>query len=73
MRPCASGTRQKKTRSLSLFFAGEDWIAWTPGGYYAASANGERLMGWQVNKGPEALAEYYPRRSFSASRSTSPK
>jgi WD40 repeat protein len=33
---------------LSLFFAGDDWVAWTPQGYYAASPAGERLMGWQV-------------------------
>jgi WD40 repeat protein len=32
------------------FYATEpDWIAWTPGGYYACSAGGERLVGWQVN------------------------
>src|SRR5262249_28623247 len=40
---------------LSLFFAGNDWIAWTPEGYYAASANGERLMGWQINNGLEQV------------------
>jgi WD40 repeat protein len=49
---------------LSLFIAGSDWIAWTPQGYYAASADGERLMGWQVSKGPNALASYYPARQF---------
>src|SRR5262249_50935661 len=36
---------------LSLFVAGNEWIAWTPRGYYAASPGGERLMGWQVNDG----------------------
>jgi hypothetical protein len=49
---------------LSLFVAGQDWIAWTPEGYYAASACGERLMGWQVNNGPERLASYYPAVQF---------
>lgn len=29
--------------------AGDDWIAWTTPGYYACSAGGERLIGWQVN------------------------
>ena len=38
---------------LSLFVAGDDWIAWTPEGYYAASPGGENLMGWQVSNGPE--------------------
>ncbi len=45
---------------VSLFFAGEDWVAWTPQGYYAASPGGERLMGWQVNNGPNQLASFYP-------------
>jgi WD40 repeat protein len=49
---------------LSLFVAGNDWIAWTPEGYYAASANGERVMGWQINHGPDALASFYPAARF---------
>lgn len=28
--------------------ATNEWIAWTPEGYYAASANGEKLIGWSV-------------------------
>jgi hypothetical protein len=49
---------------LSLFVAGQDWIAWTPEGYYAASAYGERLMGWLINHGPEAPASFYPAGQF---------
>lgn len=49
---------------LSLFVTDTDWIAWTPEGYYAASANGERLMGWQINRGPDALAEFHPAARF---------
>ena len=49
---------------LSLFVAGDDWIAWTPEGYYAASPGGEQLMGWHVNNGPEAMASYYPASQF---------
>jgi len=49
---------------LSLFFAGDDWIAGTPEGYYAASPGGEQLMGWHVNKGPRAMASYYPASQF---------
>jgi WD40 repeat protein len=49
---------------LSLFIAGRDWIAWTPEGYYAASPYGERLMGWQVNNGPEQLATFHPAVQF---------
>jgi WD40 repeat protein len=57
-----SGDREEPL--LSLFVAGRDWIAWTPEGYYAASAYGERLMGWQINHGPDELASYYPAVQF---------
>ena len=49
---------------LSLFFAGREWIAWTPEGYYSASANGERLMGWQMNNGIDKVGTYYPAIQF---------
>ena len=49
---------------LSLFFAGEDWIAWTPEGYYAASPGGERLMGWQVSSGPDQVGTFVPASQF---------
>ena len=36
---------------LALFVHAPDkrWIAWTPSGYYVASAGGEDLIGWHVN------------------------
>jgi WD40 repeat protein len=43
---------------LSLFFAGDDWVAWTPEGYYAASPGGENLMGWQISNGPEQVGTF---------------
>lgn len=49
---------------LSLFVAGNDWIAWTPEGYYAASPAGERLMGWHVNNGPDKMATFHPAAQF---------
>ncbi len=49
---------------LSLFFAGDDWIAWTPEGYYAASPGGENLMGWQISNGPEQVATFAPASQF---------
>src|SRR5579885_2560708 len=52
---------------LSLFVAGDDWVAWTPEVYYACSPGGERLMGWHVNNGPEQLASFYPAERFHAS------
>ena len=52
---------------VSLFFAGDEWIAWTPNGYYAASLAGESLMGWHVNRGPDQMADFYPAAHFRAS------
>merc|ERR1711916_14424 len=44
---------------------GNDWICWTPQGYYDASAGGEKYIGWQINRGPNNTAEYYPVKAFS--------
>jgi WD40 repeat protein len=49
---------------LSLFFAGDDWIAWTPEGYYACSAGGEKLMGWRLGNGKEKMASFHPAARF---------
>ena len=49
---------------LSLFVAGDDWIAWTPEGYYAASPGGENLMGWQVGNGPEQVGNFVSASQF---------
>jgi len=34
---------------LGFLAVAEEWIAWHPTGYYACSAGGERLIGWQLN------------------------
>jgi WD40 repeat protein len=49
---------------LSLFFAGDEWVIWTPEGYYAASPGGEQLMGWHVNNGPAQMGSFYPAGQF---------
>ncbi len=49
---------------LSCFFAGDDWVVWTPEGYYAASPGGEKLMGWHANNGREQMASFYPASQF---------
>lgn len=36
-----------------------EWAFFTPEGYYAASLNGHTLFGWQVNRGVEALPEFF--------------
>lgn len=55
---------ERATPLLSLFVGGSDWIAWTEEGYYAASVGGERLMGWQVDNGPELLPTFHPAARF---------
>ena len=52
---------------LSLYVNGQDWVAWTPEGYYAASPGGERLMGWTVNNGIDREAAYHPAARLHAS------
>jgi len=50
-----------KTRELLVsLFQGKDgeWVMWTPQGFYASSAAGAELIGWQINHGPEHEAEY---------------
>jgi WD40 repeat protein len=50
---------------LSIFRSvSGDWIAWTPQGYYNASALGDRYVGWQVNHGPNSAADFYPADRF---------
>lgn len=47
---------------LALFIHpdGRRWVAWTPESYYDASAGADGLIGWQVNNGPEAAADFFP-------------
>ncbi|MBO6717988.1 MAG: caspase family protein [Rhizobiaceae bacterium] len=43
---------------VSMFFAGSDWIVWTPQGYFNSSPNGDRLVGWHVNQGQDSEARF---------------
>ena len=36
------------------------WVAWTQHGYYMASAGGDSLIGWQVNRGHQRTGDFYP-------------
>jgi WD40 repeat protein len=51
---------------LALFVDKDDkrWVAWTPSGYYQASAGGEDLFGWQVNRGWNQAADFFPASRF---------
>ena len=55
---------------LSIFIGVDDqWIAWTPQGYYTTNGTGDRYVGWHLNRGPnkaslwfsaaQYLAEFY--------------
>lgn len=52
----------KKFLSLSVF--DDQWVCWTPEGYYACSPNAERTMGWHVSNGPDELADFQPFEDF---------
>jgi WD40 repeat protein len=50
-----------KTRELIVtLFHGNDgeWVMWTPQGYYTGSPGADKMVGWQINKGPENAADY---------------
>ncbi len=42
------------------------WVAWTPSGYYMASAGGEDLIGWHVNRGWNEEADFFGASQFRA-------
>jgi hypothetical protein len=52
---------------LLTIFQGTDneWVAWTPEGYYTASLNGDKYVGWHINRGVNRSALYYPASQFS--------
>lgn len=48
---------------LLAFFPHNDrkrWVLWTPTGYYDASPDAEDLIGWHVNNGKDAAADFFP-------------
>ena len=46
---------------LALFplASAEDWIAWTPEGYYVSSNAGDQYIGWHLNRGRARSADFY--------------
>ncbi|MDM8563234.1 hypothetical protein QUF54_07760 [Candidatus Marithioploca araucensis] len=44
---------------LTLFHGSNgEWVAWTESGHYAASPNGDKMIGWHLNKGVAHAADY---------------
>lgn len=39
--------------------SGNDWIAWTPEGYYTSSLYGDNYVGWHVNRGKDLAPDFY--------------
>jgi len=65
--PDAQGAELDEPPDLSLFVASNDeWVIWTRSGYYAASPDGERLMGYHVSRGPQQEALFLPADRFKA-------
>ena len=49
----------------TLFVSDDDeWVCWTPRGYFACSSNGGQYFGWHVNRGIRQLADYYAAEQF---------
>jgi WD40 repeat protein/uncharacterized caspase-like protein len=54
-------------QELLAFFPHADrkrWVLWTPTGYFDASPGGEDLIGWHVNRGADAAADFFPASQF---------
>ncbi len=43
---------------------GKRWVLWTPSGYYDASAGGDELIGWHVNRGRDKTPDFFPASRF---------
>ncbi|MFM9058169.1 MAG: hypothetical protein ACKOSQ_03410 [Planctomycetaceae bacterium] len=58
--------RQPAWENVAAFHlaANREWAFWSPRGYYAASANGDTLFGWLVNRGVERLPRFHAARQF---------
>jgi WD40 repeat protein len=55
--------RMSDGKELLAFFPHNDkkrWVLWTPTGYYDASPGGEDLIGWHLNNGKDAAADFFP-------------
>ena len=53
-------------RNLVTIFVGDDeeWVAWTPEGYYTSSLHGDKYIGWHINQGADKAAKFYSAAQF---------
>jgi len=53
------------TNILTMFVGPDnEWVAWTPEGYYTSSLNGDRYLGWHASRGTSKNADYYQAAQF---------
>ncbi|MDS4014133.1 MAG: caspase family protein [Candidatus Accumulibacter sp.] len=45
--------------ALFVHIDGKRWIIWSPSGYYDTSLEGEDLVGWHLNRGPNVAADFF--------------
>ena len=58
------GSDGKELLALFVEPQSRKWVAWTPSGYYMASAGGEGMIGWHVNRGWTQEADFFPASQF---------
>ena len=50
---------------LNVYLGDNDqWIIWTPQGYYDASPGADELIGWHINRGPQRSAIFFEVQQF---------
>jgi hypothetical protein len=54
----------KELLALFVYKPDKRWVAWTPTGYYMASAGGEDLIGWHMNRGWDQPPDFFPASRF---------
>jgi WD40 repeat protein len=49
----------------TLFLADDnEWVCWTPRGYFSCSSTGAKYFGWHINNGIQKLADFYDADQF---------
>lgn len=50
---------------LNIFIGDNNqWVIWSPAGYYDCSPGADQLIGWHVNQGPDQAAKFYTAQQF---------
>lgn len=49
---------------VSIFVHKDQWIAWSPTGFYCCSPGADRFVGWHVNQGPSKSADFFQLKQY---------